>query len=113
MDSLEFLLFGLRVERCITRVSQYMNSDASSISSEVSVASRASHKRQSLTGYGGGLSNGKTTMGVASAHAAKNQRHAFQDRIVSVVAFAIPRHGDLANAEVCLRAVIVPFRRTP
>ena len=112
MDSLEFLLFGLGVGRCITRVSQCMNSDASFISSEVSAASGTSHKRRSLTGYCGGLSNGKTTMGVVSAHAAKNQRHAFQDCIVSVVAFAFPRQGDIANAEVCLRAVIVPVRRT-
>lgn len=51
-------------------------------------------------------------MGVASAHAAKNQRHAFQDCIMSAVAFAFPRHDDIANAEVRLRAVVVPIRRT-
>ena len=112
MDSLELLLFGLGVGRCITRVGQCANSDASFISSEMSVASGTSHKRQSLTGCCGGLRNEKTHMGVASAHAAKNQRHAFQDCIMSVVVFAFPRRGDIANAEVCLSAVIVPVRRT-
>ena len=48
-------------------------------------------------------------MGVASAHAAKNLRHAFQDCIMPAVAFAFARHCDIANAEVRLRAVIVPF----
>ena len=47
-------------------------------------------------------------MGVASAHAAKNLRHAFQDCTMSAVAFAFARHCDIANAEVRLSAVIVP-----
>ena len=38
MNSPELLLFGLGVGRCITRVSQCVNSDASFISSEISVA---------------------------------------------------------------------------
>ena len=50
-------------------------------------------------------------MGVASAHAAKNQRHAFQNCIMSAVAFAFDSHGDIANAEVRSRAV-VPVSRT-
>ena len=44
-------------------------------------------------------------MGVASAHAAKNRRHAFQDCTMSTVAFAFARDGDIANAEVRLGAV--------
>lgn len=51
-------------------------------------------------------------MGVASGHPAKNQRHAFENCLMSAVAFAFARHGDIANAEVLLRAVVVPFRRT-
>lgn len=40
VNSLELLLSGLGVGRCITRVSQCVNSDASFISSEISVASK-------------------------------------------------------------------------
>ena len=47
-------------------------------------------------------------MGVASAHAAKNQRRAFQNCLMSAVAFAFARHCDIANAEVRVRAVVVP-----
>ena len=38
MNSLELLLFGLGVARCTTRVIQCVNSDASFISSKISVA---------------------------------------------------------------------------
>ena len=51
-------------------------------------------------------------MGVASAHPAKNQRHASEDCLLSAVAFAFARYRDIANAEVLSRAVVVPVRRT-
>ena len=51
-------------------------------------------------------------MGVASAHPAIIPRHAFEDCLMSAVAFTFARHGDIANAEVFLRAVVVPIQRT-
>ena len=91
------MFFGLSVGRYITRVGQCRDSDASFVSSEMSVAPNTSHKRQSLSGYCGGPRNEKTCMGVASARPAKNQRHAFEDCLMSAVAFAFARHGDIPS----------------
>lgn len=74
-----FLLIGLGVGRYITCVGQCRNSDASFVSSGMSVALNTSHKRHSLTGYCGGRRNEKARIRVASAHPAKNQRHAFEN----------------------------------
>ena len=90
------MLLGLSVGY-ITRVGQCRDSDASFVSSEMSVAPNAPHKRQSLSRYCGGPKNEKTRMGVASAQPAKNQRHAFEDCPMSAVAFAFARHGDIPS----------------
>ena len=62
-----------------------MNSDASNVSSGISVALNTSHKRESLTGYRGGPRNEEILTALASVHAAKNQRHAFEDCPMSAV----------------------------
>ena len=66
------------------------------------MALKTSHKRQNLTGYCRGPPKEKTHMGVASAHPAKNQRHAFEDCLTSAVAFAFARRGDIIDTEVLL-----------
>lgn len=64
------------------------------------MALHTSHKRPISTGYWRGLRNEKTRMGVASAHPAIIPRHAFEDCLMSAVAFTFARHGDIANTEV-------------